>query len=139
MEITQEILDRLNGNPLYNSIGIRVLKAADGRACSRLEPNQDFCWPFPGQPHGGVLFTFMDTTMAWAVVGQLEPGYNCMTINMDIHYTALAKDGPFICTARTAFRTGRMSFVRAEIQDAKEKTLALGQGTFRIIRSDFIV
>jgi uncharacterized protein (TIGR00369 family) len=133
MEITQKYLDQINENPVYTTLGIRVEEANDGRARSRLEPDPKLCWPFPGQPHGGVLFTLMDATMAWAVFSQLDPGHSCATINLDIQYTLPAKGDVFICSAWATHRSGRLSFVRAEIQDTKGQLLAMGQATFRIV------
>jgi len=136
MEITQEALDRLNDNTLYNSIGIRVEEAGEGKARSQLRPNPALCWPFVDQPHGGVLFTMMDTTMAWAVFSVLDTGYNCATINLDIQYTRPAKGNLFTCSAWTTHQTRRLSFVRAEIRDVPGRLVATGQGTFRIIETD---
>ena len=138
MEITKTILDEMNTNSLYQTFGIRILAASGGRAKSRLEPNSDLCWPFPGQPHGGVLFTLMDTTMAWAVWSQLDAGLNCTTVNIDIHYTMPAKGNIFKCSAWSAHKTGRTSFVRAEIFDGKDHMVAMGQATFRIIPVDLL-
>jgi uncharacterized protein (TIGR00369 family) len=136
MEITKKFLDRLNDNTLYETVGITIEEAGEGTARSRLEPDACFCWPFPGQPHGGILFTLMDTTMAWAVFSQLKPGYSCATINLEIQYTRPAKGKLFTCSARTTHRTGHLSFVRGEVHDAEGQVLAMGQGTFRNIRFD---
>lgn len=138
MQITQEALDRLNNNTLYNSIGIRVEEASEGKALSQLRPNPALCWPFVDQPHGGVLFTVMDTTMAWAVFSHLDVGYNCATINLDIQYPRPAKGDLFTCSAWTIHQTGRLSFVRAEIRDAPGQLVATGQATFRIIETDIM-
>ena len=136
MELTQDVFDRLNDNKLYKTMGIRVEEAGEGIARSRMEPDDRFCWPFAGQPHGGVLFTLMDATMAWAVISELDPGYGCATISLEIQYTHPAKGSLFTCSARTTHRTRRLSFVRAEIHDTEGQLLAAGQGTFRIIKFD---
>ncbi len=138
MEITATILDQMNTNSLYNAFGIHIEAAGDGKAKARLKPNSDLCWPFPEQPHGGVLFTLMDTTMAWAVWSQLDTGQNCTTVNIDIHYTMPAKGGFFDCSAWSTYRTGRTSFVRADIHDRKGRLVAMGQATFRIIPVDLL-
>jgi len=138
MEIKQKVLDQLNDNSLYHLLGLRVEEAGDGAARSRLAPEPEICWPFPGQPHGGVLFTLMDTTMAWAVFSEVAPDHNCATISLDIQYILPANGKLFTCSARVINRTGRTSFARAEIRDAEERILALGQGTFRIIESDIM-
>jgi uncharacterized protein (TIGR00369 family) len=136
MEITGIFLDQINTNALYHTLGIQIEEAGEGRAQSRLQPNPALCWPFAEQPHGGVLFTLMDTTMAWAVLSQLDSGQSCTTVNLDVHYTMPAKGDVFVCFAWTTHKTGRTSFVRADIHDPKGDLVAMGQSTFRIIPID---
>jgi uncharacterized protein (TIGR00369 family) len=130
----QAVLDRFNENPLYRTVGIRLEEAAEGKARSVLVPSPEVCWPFPGQPHGGMLFTIMDTTMAWAIQSVLEHGLSCTTIDLNIQYLAPAREGPFSCRAETIHQTGRLAFVRGDIRDAQDRPVAAGQGTFRIIK-----
>ena len=138
MEITTTILDQMNANSLYQTLGIQIESAKDGKAQSRLIPQPAICWPFPAQPHGGVLFTLIDTTMAWAVWSQLDSGYNCTTINIDIHYLKPAKSDIFLCSAWSTHKTKRSSFVRADIHNIRGELLVMGQGTFRIIPVDLL-
>ena len=138
MEITANILDKLNTNSLYQALGIQIEAAQDGQARSRLIQEPALCWPFPEQPHGGVLFTLMDTTMAWAIWSLLEPGFNSTTVNIDIHFTRPAKSDMFVCTAWSTHKTGRSSFVRADIHNPDGELVAMGQGTFRIIPIDLL-
>jgi len=135
--ISEELIRRVNENSLYQTVGIRVEEAGQGKARSRLEPNPKLCWPFKGQPHGGMLFTLMDTTMATAVFSKLDKGQSCTTVHIDIQFTYPARGEGFICTAEESYRAGRLSFVRGEIHDPEGRLLAVGQGTFRIIRDEF--
>jgi uncharacterized protein (TIGR00369 family) len=128
------MFDSINSNPLYRTLGIRIEEAADGRARSILDPRPEVCWPYPNQPHGGILFTLMDTTMGWAVNTALEPGHSCTTIDFSIQYLSPARKNPFHCLATLIRQTGRMAFVRAEISDVQGTILASGQAVFRIIR-----
>lgn len=138
MEITAAILDKLNVNSLYQTLGIQIEAARDGTARSRLIPESAVCWPFPEQPHGGMLFTLIDTTMAWAIWSQLDSGFNSTTVNIDIHFTRPAQSDVFVCTAWSTHKTGRSSFVRADIHNSNGELVAMGQGTFRIIPVDFL-
>jgi uncharacterized protein (TIGR00369 family) len=140
MEISSIALEQLNDNPLYNTVGLHVEEAFDGKAKSCLTPNPNVCWPFPGQVHGGILATVMDTTMAWAVFSKLEQDLNCTTINLDIQYIHPAKQPPLYCSAVTTQYTRRLCFARSEIRNADGQILAAAQGTFRIIRAtlDFV-
>jgi len=137
MEITPQMLDDNNKNSLYNTIGIRIQQAVDGKARSELKPETAVCWPFPGQPHGGVLFTLLDSTMAWAVLSQIESGYNCATIDLNLHFTLPAKGDFFSCQAEVTHHTRRSCFLRGDIYDRNSNLVAMGQGVFRIIQMDF--
>jgi len=138
MEITAAILNKMNANSLYQALGIQIEAAGGGKARSRLIPEPAFCWPFPHQPHGGVLFTIIDTTMAWAIWSQLEPGFNSTTVNIDIQYTKPANSDVFVCTAWSTHKTKRSSFVRSDIHNSNGELVAMGQGTFRIIPVDLL-
>lgn len=138
MKIERDLIERINANSLYKTTGIQLESAAGGTARSLLEPQRDTCWPFEKQPHGGILFTLMDTTMAWAIQSQLESGFSCTTIDLGIHYMMPARGDVFRCQAQTIHQTGRLCFVRAEIFDPAERIVSTGQATFRIIKMDFI-
>lgn len=138
MEITAEILEKMNANSLYETMGIQIETAGGGKARSHLIPKPPLCWPFSEQVHGGVLFTLMDTTMAWAIWSQLEAGFNSTTVNIDIHYTRPARSDAFACTAWSTHKTRRSSFVRSDIHDSNGELVAMGQGTFRIIPVDLL-
>lgn len=130
MEFSAQDMERMNDNSLYRTLGIVVDRAEDGRADSRLKPVPEVCWPFESQPHGGVLFTLMDTTMAWAVLTLVEPGDDIATINLDIQYTRRARGEVFNCRARVTHRTRQVAYTRAEITDDQDKLVAAGQGAF---------
>lgn len=133
MKYSPETIAQFNANPLYRAIGIRLDEVADGCARATLTPTTQVCWPSPDQPHGGILFTTMDTTMAFAALSTAARDSGCATVDCNIQYPAPALHGPFVCRAATTHRTGRTVFVRCEIVDALGAPVALGQATFRII------
>lgn len=125
-------LAHLNDNPLYLTLGIRLDSADDGVAQSTLTPQPSVCWPSLGQPHGGVLFTLVDTTMAFAAISTAPDGSGCATVDASIQYPAPARHGPFTCRTEAPARAGRTVFIRAEVRDAQGAVVALAQGSFRI-------
>jgi uncharacterized protein (TIGR00369 family) len=135
MKFSNRDIERLNDNTLYNTVGISVEGVSHGEASVRLLPKEVFCWPFQGQPHGGILFTLMDTTMAWAVLSGVEEGYNCATINLDIQYTRRAVGRSFLCRARIVQKGNRIVYSRADISDEEKRLVAIGQGSFRIVKA----
>lgn len=137
MRIENDVIERMNTNPLYQTVGIALSFAQDGEAIATLKPRPDICWPFENQPHGGMLFTLMDTTMAWAIQSKLESGFSCTTIDLSIRYILPARGDTFSCKAQTIHQTGRLSFVCADITDDQDNVIASGQATFRIIKMAF--
>ncbi len=135
MTIADADLVKINANSLYQTLGIRLITASQGRARSSLHPCSEVCWPFAGQPHGGILFTLLDTTMAWAVFSKLPHGSNCTTINLNIQYPAPARGDIFGCAALVQHRTGRLCFVEGKIEDADHELVATGEAVFRIIQT----
>jgi len=119
-------------------MGIRIEDAVQGTAHSRMEIQPSMCWPFPHQPHGGVIFTLMDTTMVWALFSALEKGLNCTTIQLDIQYIAPAKGSVVTCTSWATYKTRRLGFAHGEVKDEHGQLVAIGQGTFRIIKTEVI-
>lgn len=138
MEISREMLDRHNRNDFYMAMGIKIEEVAHGTAHSLMQIKPTLCWPFPQQPHGGVIFTLMDTTMVWGLFSLLEQGLNCSTVDVDIQYVAPAQGQVLTCTAWALGKTRRLGFARGEVKDERNQLVALGQGTFRIIKTDII-
>ena len=140
MEITPQFVAKINKNSLYTLLGIRIEKAESGRAESRLDANPHVCWPVPGQPHGGILFTLMDTTMGWAALAS-EGIQDGVTIHLDIHYVNPARGEPLTCVAWVIHRTGRTCFMQAEIRGSDGALVATGQSTYRVFKktvSEFV-
>lgn len=135
MDFSTDALARLNDNPLYHALGIRVDHCHHGNARCTLAPTANACWPTPGSPHGGVLFTVVDTTMALAAMSLASDGEGVATVDCSIQYPAPAVHGAYICEARSLKKTGRTVFLRAEIVDARNAVVALAQATFRIIKA----
>ncbi len=132
VQISASELTELNRNILYATLGVEVESACDGDVVSRLTPTEGVCWPVPGRPHGGILFTFLDTTMATAVMCNAEHPQVCSTVSLEIQYPQSAVADYYLCEARCTHQTRRLTFVRGEIRSACGALMALGQGTFRM-------
>ena len=138
MKIAAGDLEKINANSLYQTLGIRLKTASQGKARSSLHPRSEVCWPFSDQPHGGVLFTLLDTTMAWAIFSELPEGSNCTTIHLNIQYPAPARSEVFQCETHIQHRTGRLCFVNGKIVGLDHELVATGEAVFRIIQTPSI-
>lgn len=126
-------LERVNDNSLYKALGIKLTAFGGGSAKSELDAPLPVQWPFEGQPHGGILFTQVDTTLATAMLPDLSGRYSCATIGLDIQFTQRAQYGPFVCHGWTTHRGGKIGFGNAETRDARGEIVVVAQGTFRLI------
>lgn len=132
MIFSADQLAALNNNSLYHAIGIRILRCEDGSAESVLDATPAMCFPTPGRPHGGIIFTVLDTTMAFAAISNGPDGTGCGTVDCSIQYPRAADHGPFTCRVMTLSKTARTVFIRGELLDRSGAIVALAQATFRL-------
>lgn len=125
-------LEALNDNTLYERLGIRLTALAPDLARARMRPPPEVCWPFQGQPHGGIVFTLLDTTMATATLGGPAGPTDCATVGLAIEFVRPARGPSFTCEARVERRGKRTCFVRGEVRDEEGEVVALGQGSFAL-------
>ncbi|MEM7251969.1 MAG: PaaI family thioesterase [Pseudomonadota bacterium] len=137
MEISADLLAKLNQNPLYRTLGIAIETAVDGVVTACLQPTPGVCWPVLDRPHGGILFTLMDTTMATSVMCDADTPQVCSTVGLDIQYPDTDVATRYRCSTAIEHRTRRLTFVRGEIRSAGGILMALGQGTFRMRPGDW--
>ena len=127
-----ESLEAINDNPLYHALGIRLLERGETTVTSEMRPPPPMCWPEANQPHGGVLFTQLDTTMATAAMTGPHLHYATSTVDLSIQYLAPAAGPVFYCLATVQRRGNKLCFIRGETRNESGDVVALGQGSFRL-------
>lgn len=125
-------LEVINDNRLYHTLGIRLTERDDNSVTSEMRPPPPVCWPEANQPHGGIVFTQLDTTMATAAMTGPHLGYECSTIDLSVQYLAPAVGPVFYCLATVSRRGRKIAFIRGETRDQHGEVVAMGQGTFRL-------
>lgn len=89
-----------------------------------------------GVVHGGLLSTLLDTAMGHSGLYCPYPGHvrHGVTLSLTTNFTAQASSG--VLRAIGIRRTGghRIFSATAEVLDAENRVIALGQGTFQIRR-----
>ena len=124
-------IDAINGSSLYLTMGIRIVQVDGEKAVTELAPTREMCWPTRDQPHGGVLFTQMDTTMATAAITGHPGVRESATIGLQIQYLAPARGAPFTCHAEVLRRGSRICFIEGRTTAADGTLVATAQGSFR--------
>ena len=129
-------LAAINESRMYTAMGIRLTQSSPDHAVSELRATASMCWPLPSQPHGGVLFTQMDTTMATAALAG-EGVAEASTMTLNIHYLAPAASALLTCTATVSRRGTRICFIQGETVTPEGLVVCSAQGSFRTFSKRF--
>jgi uncharacterized protein (TIGR00369 family) len=129
-------LGAINRSRMYQAMGIRLTDTSTSHAVSELTATAPMCWPLPTQPHGGVLFTQMDTTMATAALGG-DSVAEAATMTLNIHYLAPAASERLVCTATVERRGAHTCFVHGETVTVQGVVVCTAQGSFRTFAKRF--
>lgn len=86
-----------------------------------------------GTVHGGMLLTFADVSLGYAVT-QLLGGMNCVTAQLQTQFISAAQVGEFVeCRPEILRRSAQLVFLRALIV-VGERTVASADGIWKILK-----
>ncbi len=122
--------------PIHHLLQLEVLECAAGRARIRF-PARDQFYISNGTVQGGIVATWIDTTMAFAVRSLLpRPEMGSPTIELHITYLRPVRAGPMLAEAQVV-RLGRtVAYVEASLFDAHGRLVARGTSTQMIREHD---
>ncbi len=104
-------------NPLFNFLGVEVVKITTDRAILRL-PVKPELLQGGGIAAGGILATLLDETMAHAVLAGNEPGDHTTTVDISVSYfRPVNKHADLVCEARVTKRGKRVVFAKAVVRN----------------------
>ncbi len=119
-------------NPFAELVGftLRLGRQGSGSCTAALEVRPELLNP-NGVVHGGALFAIADTVMGAALYTTLEPGENCATIEIKIHFLQPVSRGKIRCSTRLVHRGRRIAVLEAHISVGRLQ-VAQALGTFAI-------
>jgi len=86
-----------------------------------------------GVVHGGAIASLADQVAMRAVQSNLPDDQFGMTIQMDMHYLAVARGGVLFAEGRIRKMGNMIAFVDADVKDEKGKTVAMARCTIVIM------
>jgi uncharacterized protein (TIGR00369 family) len=102
-------------------------------SCTITIPITPFIHNNLGIPHGGILAVLLDTAMGVLVNQSLTTGFSAVTMNLSIHYLAVA-NGPYLDATASFVHRGRQTMViEGVVTDQSGKRLAIATGSFFVI------
>ena len=119
-------------NPFAQLVGftLRLGRRGSGSCSAALAVRPELLNP-NGVVHGGALFSMADTVMGAALFTTLEPGENCATIEIKIHFLQPVSKGKIRCNTRVVQRGRRIAVLEAHISVGRMQ-VAQALGTFAI-------
>ncbi len=122
-------------NPFAQLVGftMRLGRRGSGTCTAALAVRPELLNP-NGVVHGGALFSMADTAMGAALFTTLEPGENCATIEIKIHFLQPVIKGTIRCRTRLVHRGRRVAVLESHISVGRLQ-IAQALGTFAIFAS----
>lgn len=126
-------LNKSGFNRFATLLGIEFAHIAPGECTAEIEVNENLFHP-GGIVHGGVAFSLADSSMAMALIADIQAGENCSTIEMKISYMKPVVEGRIISKARMIRKGRRIAFMEASVTRGDD-LIAMATATFAIIKS----
>ncbi len=92
-------------SPAGNWLAVTLEHAERGIVTLSVIIKKDMTNPY-GNIHGGMMSTFIDETIGWAVVS-LEAEFHYTTLNLNVDYLYAAKEGEKMIATATVVREGK--------------------------------
>ncbi|MGB2693821.1 MAG: PaaI family thioesterase, partial [Dehalococcoidia bacterium] len=120
-------------SPLADMLGVVSEGAEAGRARFRVAAGPGLYNP-NGVLHGGVIYVMVDSSMGAAVMGALEPGLMCTTIELKVSYLQAVREGEITCESEVTKLGRNIAFVDSRVRDDQDRIVATASGTMFILR-----
>ncbi|WP_250464844.1 MULTISPECIES: PaaI family thioesterase [unclassified Caballeronia] len=119
-------------SPFIDSLGVELVKAADGEAEVRLalENAHLNTW---GIAHGGVTMTLLDSALALAARSLAGNGIGVVTVEMKVNFMQPGR-GELRGIGRVLHRSTTMAYCEGEVRDSEGHFVAKALGTFKYMR-----
>lgn len=117
--------------PIQEFLGF-VIDRGEGWATARLALGDRHLNP-NGIAHGSVAFALMDTAMGAAVMGVVDEGNICATIEVHTRFHRGATSGELVAEAKVLTAGRRVVHLEAKTHDGDGRLIASATGSFAVI------
>ena len=85
-----------------------------------------------GQLHGGMIATLADTATGVALRTVLDPGFDHVTVQLELHFLAAARGERIVARGKVVRAGRRIGYAEADVVDDEERLIAKASATFLI-------
>src|ERR1051325_6744028 len=119
-------------SPAGNWMGVTLVHAERGRVTLSIIIKKDMTNPF-GNIHGGMMSTFIDETIGWAVVS-LEAEFHYTSLNLNVDFLYAAHEGEKMIATAEVIRQGK-KIVHVECKVLNAQGTLLAKATSNLINT----
>ena len=123
-------------SPAGNWMGVTLVHAERGRVTLSIIIKKDMTNPF-GNIHGGMMSTFIDETIGWAVVS-LEAEFHYTSLNLNVDFLYAAHEGEKMIATAEVIRQGK-KIVHVECKVLNAQGTLLAKATSNLINTSMSI
>lgn len=131
-DVERAIRTRLGESEFVRWFGLEFASFGDGECEIRLPVRSEHLNP-GGIVHGGVIATILDAAIGLALRTRLGAGSQHVTLNLDVHYLGMAREGTLVARGAAVHSGSRTGFGEATLRDDAGRLVAKGSATFMIV------
>jgi len=138
LEFLQKMINgEVGSSALSRTLDFDLVEAVAGRVVMTARPAEFQCNAI-GTVHGGVIASWADTAMGYAIQSQLPAGVGLTTLDIQVRYLRAVRPGDApVSIIGTSEHVGRRTGVaRAELYDDQQKLLATATTSCLILRHE---
>ncbi|MBU8906090.1 PaaI family thioesterase [Desertibacillus haloalkaliphilus] len=127
----QELKTNFETSSFFTHLGFEIVRCDEEEIILKL-PIQEHLINTNQTVHGGVYATMLDNIISMVVRSAVKAPI--VTVSLNIHYLAPAKEGYLLAKAKVLQQGYRIVAGEGEIYDQDNRLLAKGNGTFKVNR-----
>ncbi len=119
-------------SPTGNWLGCTLLEASRGKVRLSVRIRHEMTNPY-GNIHGGMMSTFIDESIGWAVVS-LDSDYHYTSLNLNVDFLYAAKEGETMIASAQVVREGK-KIVHVECAIHNSEGILLAKASSNLINT----
>ncbi|MGH2829875.1 MAG: PaaI family thioesterase [Actinomycetota bacterium] len=131
-ELLREIQSRAASSEFHRWMGTQITGIDEGSCEMTLALAPHHLNP-GGIVHGGVIASLLDSAIGLALRTRLWPGSRHATLQLGVHYIAMARTGTLTARGSAVHSGSRTGFGEATLHDEAGKLIAKASATFMIV------
>jgi uncharacterized protein (TIGR00369 family) len=121
----RQVIELVNRAHYFRLLSMSILELGIGYSVVEMRLEDKHLNPFGGI-HGGAYSSLIDTAAYWALYGDLEEGSGLISIDVNVHNLAVAKEGKLVARGKRVKAGKTVCLGEAVVYDEQKRIMAAG-------------